>query len=319
MSGEALLQRFDTVVQSANELLVRQYLEEARCCFAVEAYNGAVVMAWNAAARYLRQVVKAISVVLFVHNYRVLFGQDPPTELWRINDNMFIQTCQRMGVLNEVISGLDSLRNRRNDCAHPSGLFVSAEEAVELVESSRNLVSRRIADERLTNLAILREFVKSAEERDSRDLARWIQDNLCPQLAHDLLTILLRDDEVQDASVIISLWRGLWHRLKDDQREHLWNRLERAIPTILQDDGAALLTPEKLVQVIVWPPSDEIHEARDRVGRLYIEWFETLVQEGEFRALDMDLARELRQHLPEPLRGRLQTVLEEMMRRYTDE
>jgi hypothetical protein len=53
MPDEALRQRFEAVVNSAAEPLVRQYLEEAYRCFVAEAFNAAVVMIWNAVAYYL--------------------------------------------------------------------------------------------------------------------------------------------------------------------------------------------------------------------------------------------------------------------------
>jgi hypothetical protein len=319
MPDEALSQRFEAVAQSAQDPLVRRYLEEAYRCFIAEAYNGAVVMAWNAVACYLRQVVQAISVALFEHNYRLLHNQNPPGELWRINDNLFIQTCQRMGALREVIDRLDEPRNRRNDCAHPTGVFVLADETLELVESIREVVSRQVDNERLADRAILREFVRVAKEQEGRAITRWVQDDFCAQLAHDLLTMHLRNETIKDASGIAGLWRGLWSRIDDDQKRHLWNHLERAVQSVLQDEQEThLRTPEDLVRLIVWPSPDEDHEARDRIGELYVEWFERLAESGDFRAVDLDLACELRQHLPAPLRERLQNTLQEMARRYTE-
>lgn len=319
MPDENLSKRFEAVVQSAQAPIVRQYLEEARRCFVAEAYNGTVVMAWNAVACYLRQVVEAISVALFKYNYQVLHHQNPPGELWRVNDNMFIRTCQRMGVLREVVDRLDEQRNRRHDCAHPTGIFISANEALELVESIREAVSRRADDERLRDRATLREFIKVAEEQEGRAIARWIQDDLCGQLAHDLLTIYLRDEEIDNVSGIVGLWQELWPRIDGQQKGHLWNRLEHVVQNVLQDEqGSILRTPEELIRLIVWPSPDEDHEARDRTGTLYVEWFEGLAAYGDFRAVNMELGRELRQHLPASLRERLQAALQEMTRRYAE-
>lgn len=225
MPDEELAQRFKTVVQSAQEPLVRRYLEEAYRCFVAKAYNGAVVMAWNAVACYLRQVVEAISIGLFEHNYRVLQDQNPPSELWRVNDNLFIETCKRIGVLGEVLGELERPRNRRNACAHPSGIFVLVDEALELMESLSNVVSRQIDDERLTGRAILREFIEVAEEQEGRAIARWVQEDLCGQLAHDLLKIYL--EEIENVSGIAGLWQELWPRIDEQQKEHLWGRWNR--------------------------------------------------------------------------------------------
>jgi hypothetical protein len=319
MPDETLRRRFEVVVQSTNEPTVRRYLEEACRCFAAEAYNGTVMMTWNAVAYYLRQVIETINVALFKHNYKFLYDQDPPAELWRINDNLFLQTCRRMGILSDVVDYLDRLRNRRNDCAHPSGIFVSSDETVELAESIYAVVARQVMDERLTDIAILREFARTASEQDGTTIANWVQDTLCPQLAHDLLTIFSRNDEVKDISGIVGLWRELWSRLDDLSKQRLWDRIERIVQTVLQEDEEiALRTPEELVRLIVWPHPDDEHQSRDRIGQLFVEWIEELAQSGTFREVDMALARGLRPCMPAFLRERLQVALQEMTRRYTE-
>jgi len=318
MPDEALRQHFEALVNSASELLVRRYLEEAYRCLVADACNGAVVMTWNAVAYYLRQVVEAISVAFFQHNYRVLYNQNPPDELWHINDNIFIQACSRAGILRDVILGLDRLRNLRNACAHPTGTFVSANEALELVESISNVISRRVVDERLTNPAILREFARTTGELDGEAIAQWIQEDLCPQLAHDLLTIFERNDDVNDVSGIIGIWRGLWNRVDEATQQRLWNRIEMIVQNTLSDVDLAPRIPEELVKLIIWPAPDAECSPRDRIGELFVAWLEELTQSGQFRPEDMKLARGLRQHLPTSLRERLQATLQEMTRRYVE-
>jgi len=318
MPDEALRQRFEAVVNSATEPLVRQYLEEAYRCFVAEAFNGAVVMTWNGVAYYFRKLVEAISVAFFQYHYKVLHNQNPPDELWRINDNPFMQACHRAGILSDVIPDLHPLRERRKDCAHPSGIFVSVDEALELAESIGHVVSRRVAEERLTNPAILREFARTASELGGEAIARWVQEDLCPQLAHDLLTIFERNDEVTDVSGIIGLWRELWNRVDEATQQRLWDRIERIVQNTLRDVDRALRTPEELVRLIVWPALDAECPPRDRIGELFVTWLEGLAQSGQFRAVDMDLARGLRQYLPPSLRERLQSALQEMTRRYAE-
>ncbi len=318
MPDEALRQRFEAVVGNAADPTVRQYLEEAHRCFVAEGFNGAVVMTWNAVAYYLRQVVEAISVAFFQHNYRVLHNQNPPDELWRINDNLFMQACNRAGILSDVIPALNRPRDLRNQCAHPSGIFVSADEALELAESIGNIVSRRVEDVRLTEPAILREFAQIANDRGGEPIAQWVQEDLRSQLAHDLLTIFERNDEVPDVSGIIGLWRGLWNRVDEATQQRLWNRIERIVQSILSDVDNALRTPEELVRLIVWPDPDTECLPRDSIGNLFVTWLEGLARSGQFRAVDMELARRLRQYLPPSLRERLQAALQEMTRRYIE-
>jgi len=320
MPTEDLLERFEVVVQSAQESMVRRYLEEAYRCFTAEAYNGAVVMAWNAVSWYLRQVVEAISIPLFEHNYRILYEQNPPGELWRISDGYFIETCQRMGILGEVADKMgERQRNIRNRCAHPSGYFATADDTVAFVESIREVVSCRVVEERLQDIATVREFIKAANEEDGEIIASWVYDDICGQLSHNLLTMYMRDEDIRNVSGIVGLWQGLWPRIDERQKEGLWDKLEQAVKKVLQDEeGTGFRTPEDLVRLIVWPSPDEVHEARDRIGELFVEWFERLAERGDFRAVDMDLAREVRQHMPPALRERLQATLEKMTRRYTE-
>lgn len=318
MPGEALQERYQRVVQSACEEMVRRYLEEAYRCFAAEAYNGAVVMTWNAVAYYFRQVVEKISMPLFRHNYRYAHGQDPPSKLRRINDKLFLQACNRMGVLCDVTDRLNRLRQRRNDCAHPSGIFVTPDETVELAESVCDVVLRRVVDERLTRPAILREFARMADQEHGETIAFWVQEDLCPQLAHDLRTIFERDDEINDVSGVIGLWRGLWNKLDELTQQRLWARVERIVQATLQETEAALRTPEETVRLIVWPNPDDEHPARDRISQLFVEWLEQLAQSDQFTTADMKLARALRTHLPAPLCDRLRAALQEMTRRYIE-
>lgn len=318
MPDEKLRQRFEAIIQGATELWVRCYLEEAHKCFVAEAYNGAVVMTWTAVAAYIRQVVEQISVDYFRYNYKVAHSQEPLPDLARINDNLFIQACDRAGILCDVIPTLNRLRERRNDCAHPTGIFVSPEETLELAESVSNVLSRRVTDEQLTDPAILREFARIADQRDGEAIALWVREELCPQLTHDLLTIFERDDEIEGISGIIGLWQGLWSRIDDPTRQRLWDRIERMVPAILFDENRSLRTPEELVRLIVWPDPEDEHPSRDRIAQLFVEWLEQLAQSGQFTSADMELARELRRHLPPPFRERLRAALQEMTRRYTE-
>jgi len=319
MPDEALRQRFEAVINSATEPSVRQYLEEAYRCFVAEAFNGAVVMTWNGVAYYFRKLVEAISVAFFQYNYKVLHNQNLPDELWRINDNPFMQACHRAGILSDVIPVLDHPRDCRNRCAHPSSVFVSANEALELAASIVNIVSRRVEDERLTALAILREFARTANEPDGEAIAQWVQEALRPQLAHDLLTIFERNDEVTDVSGIIGLWRELWNQLDEATQQRSWDRIKSVAQKTLFDVDEDLRTPEELVRLIVWPAPDVECPPRDRIGELFVTWLEGLAQSGQFRAVDMDLALELQQYLPPSLRERLQSALQEMTRRYANE
>jgi hypothetical protein len=301
------------------EPAVRPYLEEARRCVAAKAHNAALVMAWNALSRYLRLVVEAISVRLFIYNYKILRkGDNPPAELGLVSDKWLIQICHRMGILRDV-DFVEGLRKWRNDCAHPNDLFASPEVAGRYVSGVYKYVSRQLASERLTQPPIIKEFIKQETNvHEGRSIAKWIQEDHCPNLAHSLLDIFLRGDDVEDVSGIVGLWQGLWDRIDDNQKSHLWVHLENATRDALQHTEGGLRTPKELYDFIVWPSRDEEHQARDRIGRLYIEWLRGLVDENAFESADIDLARQLRERLPESMAEELRAILQDMIRRYAE-
>jgi hypothetical protein len=225
MPDKVLRQRFKAVANRAVEPLVRQYMEESYRCFVAEAFNAAVVMIWNAVACYLRQVVRINQrITFFQHNYRVLYNQNPPDELWRINDNLFMQACERSGILSDVIPALDRPRDRRNHCAHPSGFFVSASEALELAESISNVISCRFEDVCLTEPAILKEFARTASRPRRRSDSAVGSRGPVPAIGTTIcLRFLNAMTDVTNASGIIGMWRGLWNRVDEATHQRLWS------------------------------------------------------------------------------------------------
>lgn len=317
MSDEAMLQRLEAIVHCAQEPLVCRYMKEALNCFSAEAHNGAVIMTWNAAICYIRKLVEDIGIDLFIHDINNKDNQ--PLELSRINDSKFLHACKHTGLLQEAIVRLDRLRNRRNDCAHPSGFFISADETVNLIESISDVICHKISDERLKEIGIVKEYIKKVDIQEGERIASWLHEDLYPQLAYDLLTMFISNDDIKNVSGIIGLWHKLWSRLDDAQQRRLWNRLEQSVQAVLEDEtGNTLRTPEQFAQLICWPSTDDEHKVRDRIGILYIEWFKKIVQEDTVRSADLELARQLRQYLPVPLRESLQSILQEMIRRYIE-
>src|SRR5262245_34172447 len=103
--------------------------------------------------------------------------------------------------------------------------------------------------------------------QDGTELANWVQNELQSQLAHDLLTMYLRDDTVEDPTGVIALWQGLWNHLNDIDKERLWGRLKQAVEDILDDARVVinLRNQEDMVNFIVWPQSDYVHAIRDQI------------------------------------------------------
>ncbi len=320
MPDPALARRIAAVVETTCEPDVRRYLEEAYKCFMAEAYSAAVVMAWNAVACHMRHVVEKIGEAFFAYHYSAVHKGNPPKSMRDVHDSHLVTTCKRMGVLpsDPVHIAVDTLRNRRNDCAHPTGLFASEEELVDLLDKLCIYLRQSVSDVRLSPQAAL-EFIMDEEQNEQEilQIVAWVHESHCEQLAHHMLTMFLTNEDV-DTSRLEVLWKRLWERVDDEGRRHLWVRLEHAVQQALDDENR-LRTPEDLLALIVWPSPEDSHEVRDCIGELYLSWLEKRLEQNDFAERDMKLARELRQYLPANLRTRANTLWQEMIRRYQND
>lgn len=70
-----------------------------------------------------------------------------------------------------------------------------------------------------------------------------------------------------------------------------------------------------MARFIPWPDPGTEHKYRDQIAEMYVAWLENRVGDDEFINADIGLARDLRQYLPEFWQERLQSTLEEMIRR----
>ncbi len=318
MPDEDLLQHFEVIIDGAQEPLVRKYLEDAAKCFNIGVYNGAVIFVWNAIICYIQRVIEVVGIAFFIYKYRKVYPKkDMPSDLWQVNDSMLLEICEGMGLLShDVHIKLDRLREHRNDCAHPSGIFMTAEDTLALMDSIRDYISRKMIDERLTNIGILREFIKEVKSKqDGEEIAPWVQEDLYPRLAHDLLTIYLEDEAVKDASGIEGLWKNIWSRIDESTRQLLWDRLSGAVSDALEDESS-FRSPYELANFIVWPSSDEEHRYRDKICRLYIEWLDRRIREDGLEDHDDEsLAIMLKWYMPTSQREQLQPILEKIIRR----
>jgi hypothetical protein len=296
MPDQMLLVRFDQVLQVAAEPGARRYLEEAHRCFAAEAYSAAVVMAWCAVISHLHLAITSIGRGFFDCQYEKLQDQKPPSELHRVNDSVLLQICERMGLMPGIAETLQNFRECRNQCAHPTGQFASGEEAIHLAEIAVPLLQKTLQNIKLESKVALREYARDANIVDS-GLADWIDPQIRLEVAHDLLSIFLNDQEVDNLEGVRALWRDIWDKLGSNQQGSLWERLERAVDKAL-DDQSSIPSPEEIFGYIVWPLADENNPHRDRVGKIYLDGLECGLQENSFGAVELQLARDLRQHLP---------------------
>ncbi len=324
MLDPALHSRIDAVLQSTRESNARRYMEEARKCFNAEAYNAAVVMAWCGVVSYFHLVVSQM-----YHYFAFHFGfvgdkssknrlrderPKPPPELTRINDDILLQTWERMGMSFKVTEQLKALRMRRNTFGHPSGVICSAKEATELIEAALPLLQRVANDEQIVDPiqvgAYLREAMEPADEEGLVALGARIHDDACLEVAHRLLSAYFGEPRLR----VCKLWKKLWERIGEQQRNDLWKRLEQAVHQAIEANSN--LQPYDLIPLVVWPPVNEINQCRDNILDAYLGWLERLVAADEFGRGDRDFARDLMKYAPISRQARLETILEEMKRRF---
>jgi hypothetical protein len=324
MPDVALLCRLETIVQSAYEPDVRQYLNEVYKCYKAEAYNAAVLMAWCAVIAYFRLLVLQIGVsFLAYHCWSPEFkGKDDKEgfkefDQWQrgfalkeIPDRALLEALEKMYLVKT--SDLTRFRQRRNSFAHPDNEFASEQECIELIEMAKNVYCRRIVQERVGLFAdIIGYATVIADKLAVYEIGKWVEDAACLELAHKTLAAYLSNKE---ASVegLLGLWQGLWTRLTDTST--LWKRLEQMIA-----EATATPDPYALVESIdwiIWPEPETENAPRDRIAGMYINWLKTRVDNEEFKGADIDLARRMRQYLPVNMQQQLQNVIEEMKRRF---
>jgi hypothetical protein len=327
-----LLQGFDAIVNSAVEVDVRRYLEEARKCFGADANNAAVVMAWCGVILYFRKVVEKFGFDFLAYQRWVIdIGQQTEThpedalnnwksriieKSWEgVSDRQLLEACARMKLdLPERVWG--EFRIKRNAFAHPDMEFSTPEEALELVKSGREVFNRRAQTELLAEIADLFAYAKQTTDSTGVQQAAYClnaSDNDVLESAHRVLDAFTKEREASQEG-LIALWEALWRRLDDGRKGSLWKHIEQELQDVL-DDANPLRSPEEMARFIVWPDPGTEHEGRDRIAEMYVAWLEHRVSDNEFINADMGLARDLRQHLPEPWQERLQCALEEMIRR----
>lgn len=330
MPDTTLLQEFDAIVDSAVEPDVRRYLEEARRCFGAGANNAAVIMAWCGIILYFRRVVERFGFDFLAYQRWVIdISEETCPEdafnnwkssiiqkQWRgVSDHQLLEACERMqlDMPGEVKS---EFRVKRNAFAHPDMEFAAPGEALELVRSGLEVYKRRVETAHLTYIVDLFAYAKQTTDSAAVQQAVYClnaSNNAVLECAHDVLDDFTVDREASQEG-LTALWEALWKRLDEGRKESLWKHIVRRLQDVL-DDPDSFRSPEELARFIPWPDPGTEHKGRDRIGEMYVAWLENRVSDDEFINADIGLARDLRQHLPEPWQERLQSALEEMIRR----
>ena len=330
MSSTTLMQEFDAILNSIAEADVRRYFEEARRCFTAGASSAAVVMTWCGVVLYFRRIVERFGFDFLAYQlWAIDISQEERLEdafnnwkcpivekRWqRVNDQQLLEACKRMGL--QVPERVQvEFRIKRNALAHPDMEFVTPEEALELIRSGQEVYSRRVENEQLTDIdglfAYAKQTTDGAAVKQTADHLNVTDDDAL-QYAHRALDAFTKDEEASQEG-LAAFWGALWDRLHEQGKESLWRHIERELQVIL-DDPVSLRTPEDMAGFIIWPDLHAEHKSRDKIAKMYLAWLEDRVNTDEFIDADMVLARDLRDHLPEPWRERFQRVLEEMIRR----
>ncbi len=293
----------DSILTEIPEAEVRAYVAEAVRCFQAGAYNAAVVMGWCAVARYFRLLITAIDHDFFEFNYRKTFG-DAPTDL--VGDARLITACEGMGLMTGVGEKLEPFRQKRNQCAHPHDIWMTAEDVVRLIkDAAQRVLTHTVGQERLTSagavVTFARETDKVLPEARWRTLVERIEDEEERlHFAHGLLSAFFGMDGIRKAQNVVTLYHTTYDHLSKVRRSSLDQRLAKQVAISLgyelQDDeqGGWLLTGAtdvgatresrevvELADLIRWPAPDEANPYRDCVCECVLREFESRLTDRE--------------------------------------
>jgi hypothetical protein len=124
----------------------RAFLDEALICFRHGAFRASIVMTWNLAYDHLCNFVVASNLSAFNVQLPKSFPKADVLAVVRredlsaLRENQVLQVCKSAGIImNPLFKNLSARLDRRNACAHPTGVAISrltAEEYIgDLVEN----------------------------------------------------------------------------------------------------------------------------------------------------------------------------------------
>ncbi|MDZ7360746.1 MAG: hypothetical protein ONB46_08480 [candidate division KSB1 bacterium] len=315
MTDLSYRQHIKAIFDSAQEKDVSDYLEQAMRCFDAKSYNAFILMVWCAIERYLRLVVEKMGTGFFTFNYEKLYPErSVPNELWRIQNDDFLETCTRMTILQEIIDVARRYSKERNVFAHGSGVFASEELACRLAELAQPIIRRKTDDETIRDRKKIIEFAKEADDLEVSPLiTRWIKSEERNQFAQDLLTIFL-EEEYAPPTGIIMLLQGVWEFSNDLTKQVLWMRLNAEMDKVIQGQRIHRY-PTEIERVIDWPERNASHELRDEMLKKYITWLGKKLEMNDFNDDDMKFAADLEKHAPISVKNEITEIRRKMTRR----
>jgi hypothetical protein len=245
------------------ELSVKHYLEESVRCFEVGAYNGAVVSAWCAVARYLRLVLEKMGFDL------VQVYVDKKEDLKSLDGQPLYSLCDRMLDIEKSFEEASRLGERlhgfwlrRCDCAHPTDIFLEATKAFNLIHDSSWLVTRK-AEKAYLRYTVVIECVDnkqfSLNPNRMRDLVNYVAESDHESLATVLLRKFLSSNEEfaseeSDVAIddrILVAWEAVGGKLGEASRRRLMEKLADGLEVSKRQIDVVQLS-----RLVFWPEVD---------------------------------------------------------------
>lgn len=296
--AEARIEALANLAKRVSDSRVVRYLEESIQCFRVGAYNGAVVSAWCAVARYLRLVLERIGrdiVKTYVDkDIDSLDGQP----LYNLCDKV-LDLEKSFGESKWFRGSLHNFWQNRCNCAHPTDVFLDEETSFNLVNDNIWLIGRSTETVYLKYTVVL-ECVDNKQFSLNPTRARSLVDCVARSDHESLATALLRkflspteepDSQESDVGIderILVVWEAVGEKLEEASRRRLMQKLADGLEVSKRQFDVVLLS-----RLIFWADV----EPESRIWQYFDDWLED-------DSITRGVVVKLQQYAPSPYRER---------------
>lgn len=292
-------------------------------------------MMWCAAIARLQFEIEQIGDrPVFELEYQAEFGSESscPEDLKKIEDSKLIRVSCRLGVVSkEEEEALEQCRDRRNNCAHPSGVFVDVNESLEYAQTLSNVLITRPARVPWNRIV---EIIKTERVKLTDEQAEHIVSSIAPmdktqEVMNQLLSTFLSTDNFEVRDNIRRVWPRLGEILSPEQRTQLMKRLARelarfqGVRIVERDSGIEECPTDDVapIEINATEVADLIFWQDLGKGTWYQKWiYEYLVSEYERfateragRGIDVMVLRQLYEYAPDEFRDRCENLREIML------
>lgn len=324
---------FEAIMLEACEIApdIHPYLEEARRCFSAQAYNAMVVMVWCAViARLLYEIKYVGGKPIFEPEYEAEYGRKPPDDLKKVEDSKLIRVCKRLGLISEETENvLNGCREKRNDCAHPSDVFVTEGDEVLLYlrEISVALLSRppQVPWNRIT------EIIRTDKVNLSDAQASYLASRITPvEKAHEvmnqLLSAFITTDRFEVRRNILLVWPRLGEVLIHQRKIQLMKRLAKELARFLgiriverdsdieehpiDDIPSFELDATEVAELVFWEDVERNSWYQRWIYQYLVSEYERFASERSGRGIDAMVLRRLYEHASDEFRERCEKLRE---------